>query len=494
MKKIGILFPHQLFRAHPMFAAVEAVYLVEEELFFNQYAFHQQKIAFHRASMKAMEQDLKAQKIPCHYIHAAAPEADIRKLMETLSNEQTEELHYIDPTDDWLMQRIEQQALRSGLSTKVYESPLFLNSRDDLNPFFRSDKKSFFQTTFYKQQRKKRNILMDENGEPAGGKWTFDADNRKKYPKQKVPPKVRYPDSNPLWDEAVSYTRKHFKNNPGQLTATPLYPFTPTDAQAWFDQFLETRFNEFGDYEDAMVQEERILHHSLLSPLINSGLLHPQEVLDQTLKYASAHNIPLNSTEGFVRQIIGWREFMRGMYACKGSEMRTANFWGFDRKIPASFYDGSTGIEPVDSAIKAVLETGYGHHIERLMVLGNFMLLCEFDPDEVYRWFMELFIDAYDWVMVPNVYGMSQFADGGLFATKPYISGSNYLKKMSDYPAGEWQIIWDGLFWRFIARHQDYFKGNPRLSMMVHTLERMPEEKKKEHLARADAFLQQLDA
>lgn len=177
---------------------------------------------------------------------------------------------------------------------------------------------------------------------------------------------------------------------------------------------------------------------------------------------------------------------------CKGSYSRTQNFWKFDRKIPASFYDGTTGISPIDTTIQKVLKTGYCHHIERLMILGNFMLLCEFDPNEVYRWFMELFIDAYDWVMVPNIYGMSQFADGGTFATKPYIGGSNYIKKMSNYPKADWQPIWDGLYWRFISVHRDFFSSNHRLSMMVSILNKMPAEKHQAHMANAENFLKTL--
>ena len=220
-------------------------------------------------------------------------------------------------------------------------------------------------------------------------------------------------------------------------------------------------------------KESSILNHSILSPLLNVGLILPTEVLNRTLNFAEKENIPINSTEGFVRQIIGWREFIRGMYVCKGSYSRTRNFWGFKGKIPKSFYDGTTCIDPIDKTIKKVLQTGYCNNIERLMILGNFMLLCEFDPDEVYRWFMELFIDAYDWVMVPNVYGMTLFADGGTFATKPYIGGSNYIKKMSNYPKGEWEQIWDGMFWRFVMKHQDFFRTNPRTSMLFHSLNKM---------------------
>jgi deoxyribodipyrimidine photolyase-related protein len=250
---------------------------------------------------------------------------------------------------------------------------------------------------------------------------------------------------------------------------------------------------EFGVYEDAIVADNSILHHSVLTPMLNVGLITPKEIIEACLVYAEENDVPLNSTEGFVRQIIGWREFIRGMYEARGSEERTTNFWKFKKKIPASFYDGTTGIPPIDQTIKKVLKTGYCNHIERLMVLGNFMMLCEFDPDEVYRWFMELFIDSYDWVMVTNVYGMSQFADGGLMATKPYISGSNYLMKMSDYKKGEWQTVWDGLFWRFMDTHRDFFLSNPRLGMLVHMFDKMPIEKQQEHRENGGLYMASLE-
>jgi deoxyribodipyrimidine photolyase-related protein len=208
---------------------------------------------------------------------------------------------------------------------------------------------------------------------------------------------------------------------------------------------------------------------------------------------AASKEIPLNSLEGFIRQIVGWREFIRLVYEREGTKQRTTNYWQFTRKIPKTFWTGDTGIAPIDCTIKKILKTGYAHHIERLMVLGNFMLLCEFDPDEVHKWFMEMFIDAYDWVMVPNVYGMTQFADGGLMTTKPYISGSNYLMKMSDYEKGSWQPIWDGLFWRFMHVHRDFFLQNPRIGMLVKTFDKMPEEKRNAHLQNANQYLQDLD-
>jgi deoxyribodipyrimidine photolyase-related protein len=227
--------------------------------------------------------------------------------------------------------------------------------------------------------------------------------------------------------------------------------------------------------------------------LLNTGLLDINFILDKTIVFYNKNDIPLNSCEGFIRQIIGWREFIRGIYTVKGSEERTKNFWGFKRKIPKSFYDASTGILPVDDSIRKILKTGYAHHIERLMILGNFMLLCEFDPDEVYRWFMEMFIDSYDWVMVPNVYGMSQFADGGLMSTKPYISGSSYILKMSNYKKGEWSGIWDSLFWNFIDNHRDFFDKNPRMRMLVRNFDKMDIGKRTNLLQSAHSFLENLN-
>lgn len=489
-KAINLIFPHQLFSKSPLLENGNEIYLIEEFLFFKQYNFHKQKIAFHRASMKAFQRFLEKKEKKVHYIDSNSELSDIRNFSNEIDQKKIKEVHCIDPVDDWLEKRIKKMAGSCDLT--FYENPAFLNSKKDLEGFFKPDKKSFFQTTFYKQQRKNRKILLDKNQDPEGGSWTYDKENRKKYPKGKTPPSIQFPDATEFWEEACSYTKKHFQDNPGKLNKQPIYPINTEQAEAWFKQFLKSRFHEFGTYEDAIVKEESYLNHSLLSPLINVGFLLPEYVLEESLAFAKSENVPINSTEGFVRQIIGWREFIRGMYESKGSFSRTQNFWGFKRKIPVSFYDGSTGIEPVDQTIKKVLETGYCHHIERLMILGNFMLLCEFDPDEVYRWFMELFIDAYDWVMVPNVYGMSQFADGGLFATKPYVAGSNYLKKMSNYPKGEWESVWDGLFWRFIDAHSDFFKSNPRLSMMNHTWGKMDQKKKKAHLEKAEKFLEKL--
>ncbi|MEM8906495.1 MAG: cryptochrome/photolyase family protein [Bacteroidota bacterium] len=493
MSTLKLVFPHQLFEQIPFTESKAPILLIEEALFFRQYAFHQQKLAFHRASMQFYAQYLQQQGFEVTYIEAIDPRSDIRQLIPDLARQGVRSIDYIDPTDDWLERRLKRKTKEFDIELHRIDSPLFLNTQADLLPFFRADKKKFFLSLFYIEQRKKQQILLRDAEHPFGGIWSLDEENRKKYPRKKTPPVVVYPEVTTFYEEARQYVKTHFDHCPGELGEQPWYPINFEQSKAWLQQFLEQRFLAFGPYEDAMVMGQSILHHSVLSPLINVGLLSPQLVVQQSLAFAQTQAIPLNSTEGFIRQIIGWREFIRGVYECKGREERTKNFWGFQRKLPSTFYDGTTGILPLDLTIKTVLKTGYCHHIERLMVLGNFMLLCEFDPDAVYQWFMELFIDAYDWVMVPNVYGMSQFADGGLMSTKPYISGSNYLLKMSNFPKGDWQNTWDALFWRFLHVHRSFFLKNPRLGMLIRSFDKMPIEKQNRLLETAEAYLKQLE-
>jgi deoxyribodipyrimidine photolyase-related protein len=209
------------------------------------------------------------------------------------------------------------------------------------------------------------------------------------------------------------------------------------------------------------------------------GLLNPDEVVQQALVIAKKLKTPIHSLEGFIRQIIGWREFLYGIDSIYGEKQKEMNFFNHQGQLAKSWYEGTTGIPPLDDAIKKVQKMAYLHHIERLMIVSNLMLLAEVHPQEVYRWFMEMHLDSYEWVMGPNVYGMGQMSDGGIFATKPYISGSNYILKMSDYSKGDWCEIWDGLYWSFIEKHKAFFLKNPRLSMMVKLLEKMPEARKK---------------
>jgi deoxyribodipyrimidine photolyase-related protein len=362
-----------------------------------------------------------------------------------------------------------------------------LTDLDDFNDYASGHKKWYF-TDFYLAQRKRLGILLDADGKPVGGKWSFDTENRKKLPKDIQIPTINWPKPNKSVSEAQRYVEKQFPESPGAHEGFR-YPVNHAEAEQMLEDFMIHRLDEFGVYEDSIAANESFLFHSVLTPALNIGLLSPQQVIQAAMKRGG--KVPLNSLEGFVRQVIGWREYMRGVYVHLGRKQRCLNYWNHGREMPLALYTGSTGIEPVDNVIHRVLQTAYCHHIERLMVLGNFMLLCEIHPQAIYQWFMELFIDAYDWVMVPNVYGMSQYADGGLITTKPYISGSAYVLKMSNFKKGPWCAIWDALYWRFIDRHRDFFSKNPRMSVMVSQCNRLGP-RLAEHHRTAEKFLDAL--
>lgn len=469
---LWLVFPHQLFDRLP--EGVDAVAVVEESLFFHQYAFHKQKLIFHRATMRCYADRLQKRGYSVRYFGCDDGPVDIGECVRIWFEKGVSEFQLYRLEDDWLVQRLTAAAKSNNIDLVYHDTPQFLLNRVDVKSYF-AGKKHFLQANFYSAQRKQFQVLMDGT-KPLGGKWSFDEDNRERFPKGGVVPglkKGRTDDEDTYWIEAISYVQSHFPDAPGEAGGDFDYAISHEGAQRWLEYFIDHRLLHFGTYEDALVTKEPLLHHSLLSVYLNNGLLLPQNVLDAVLQEYRERDLPLNDVEGFVRQLLGWREFIRGLYLSVGRQQRTLNYWGYTRKIPKSFYDGTTGITPVDVVIKKVLKNGYCHHIERLMVLSNFMLLCDFDPDEVYRWFMELFLDSYDWVMVPNVYGMGQFADGGMMSTKPYISGSNYLMKMGDFEKGAWTEVWDALYWRFIDKHRDFFLKNPRMGVMVKSYDKM---------------------
>jgi deoxyribodipyrimidine photolyase-related protein len=490
-----LIFPHQLFKQHPALDKGRQVFLIEDPLFFGDVRyplnFHKKKLIFHRASMKAYEDYLTEQGYDVVYLQYSSFREDRRSnyLFVFFNKMRITTFHYADVTDFLLEKRIQNMAKDLSKRLVKYPTPMFLTDEEFLNNYF-SKKKSYLMASFYIAQRKQLNILV-EDGKPIGGKWSFDEENRKKLPKGFKSPLLNFPDDTEYEVEAIDYVEKYFPNNPGDGFDF-IYPVTFEQAEDWLIDFLENRFKYFGDFEDAIDSQETYLFHSVLTPLLNSGLLTPNQIIEKALNFAKENGVPLNSLEGFIRQIVGWREYMRAVYLHAGVKQRTTKFFKFNKKMPKAFYNGSTGIEPVDVVIKRVLEKAYSHHIERLMILGNFMLLCEIDPDEVYKWFMEMYIDAYDWVMVPNVYGMSQYADGGLICTKPYISSSNYILKMSNFEKGNWCEIWDALYWRFIFKHKKVLAKNPRMSMMIVQLNKMDDKKLKQHLNIAERFLEQL--
>jgi deoxyribodipyrimidine photolyase-related protein len=484
----AFIFPHQLYQSIP-FDKSTSIYLIEDELYFSQYRFHAQKLVLHRASMKYYQSQLEDQGYKVQYIDVD-PKQSLETAFQKLNDNKIERLNYTDTTDYLLERRMLRFGKEYKLELQKHKSENFLLTPDEFQQQLGKGKK-YFMAPFYIQQRKKFKMLLEDDGEPTGGRWSFDEDNRKKLPKNIQLPVYKASPQNEFVKEAQNYVSQKFPNAYGSSDGFN-YPTTHDEAKTALSDFLENRMQHFGEYEDAISKKESLLFHSVLTPALNIGLLTPKQIVDETLRLHVKKNFPLNSLEGFIRQIIGWREFMRGVYEFEGVRERTTNFFNFDKKIPESFWKGETGIEPIDDTIKKVLTNAYCHHIERLMLLGNFMLLCEFDPDEVYRWFMELFIDAYDWVMVPNVYGMSQYADGGFITTKPYVSGSNYVIKMSDYKKGEWCAVWDALYWRFLFKHQDIFKNNHRMSMMVNLVNKMEKSKLTAHLKVAEDFLKNL--
>jgi len=503
----ALVYPHQLFPDIGWMAGIKHVYMVEDPLLFRQYRFCRQKLMLHRASMKRYADGLKEQGKSVHYIDAKSID-HTSEIGQRLEADGICSLRAIDPEDHNLLLRLGAGCRRHGIELDVHPDPHFLTSTEDIEGFVEGKKKLFF-TNFYIEQRKRLEILIDAKQKPIGGKWSFDTENRKRLAAGIVPPSIGLCGLNEdervddlldaqelrYQEEAARYVDKEYPNAYGDRTGL-WFRSTHEGSQKHLQRFIKERLGLFGDYEDAIAKEHPFVFHSVLTPMLNIGLVSPREVVDGVLGEAERMSgrkgeIPMNSLEGFIRQVIGWREYMRLVYRKFGTQQRTRNYWDHSRRLPASFYDGTTGIEPVDHAIRTVLRYGYCHHIERLMILGNFMLLCEFHPDAIYQWFMEMFVDAYDWVMVPNVYGMSQHSDGGMITTKPYISGSSYVLKMSDFKKGAWTAVWDGLYWSFVAKHRGFFEQNPRMKVMASQIDRMGD-KLGVHQRAAEAFLKTL--
>ncbi len=463
--RAALVLPNQLCTPHAAVAGCGAVWVVEEPLFFTALPFLQQKIIYTRAAMKRFAAALPADRV-IHYLEAHDPLADIRRLVPYLRGLGYDELHLLDPADDWIERRLARACGEHAVALVIHPTPVFLNSHEEALEYTPTGPE-FYQLDFYKQQRSRRRLLLEPNGLPQGGHWSYDAHNRKPFPRSVAPPRPEAALGADSWiNEAQRYTTAHYAGNPGgaamrwQGGADGWWPTDAAGSEVWMADFFAKRFGQFGPYQDAILPQEHVLFHSAITPMMNLGLLTPARAVADAIAIGCTAGVPLESVEGFVRQLVGWREYVRTTYVQAGRRMRTGNFFGFkNRPLPRAFWTGETGLSPVDNVVQKVLRIGWCHHIERLMVLGSALLLCEAHPDEVYSFFSALFVDAYDWVMVPNVYGMSQFADGGLTATKPYISSSAYLLRMGRYDKGLWTGIWDALFWRFLLVHGPAIRG-----------------------------------
>ena len=447
---------------------------------------HKLKIILFLSSMRSYAEELKKNGFKVNYVDLKN-EFKIsyeKKLEKFATKHKFDELVSFEIEDKFFEKKIKTLCNKNNIKWTQLQSPMFINSRDEFKEYLNKTKKPFM-ANFYKIARAKTDILMDK-GKPKGGKWSFDEENRNKLPKHiKIPSMIKINETKHTKDLKIKI-QDLFSSHPGNVENFWL-PTTYDDSIKWLDHFILKKFNLFGDYEDAVDTNNNFLFHSALSPLINIGLLTPEIIIERIKKVE--RKIKINSYEGYVRQIIGWREFMRGIYQNYDKKLEEGNFFRHKNSLTKSWYDGTTGLDPLDHSIKNAQKYGYTHHIERLMILCNIMNLCEIKPNQVYNWFMEMFVDSSDWVMSPNVYGMGLFSDGGIFSTKPYICGSSYFMKMMNFKKGPWNEIMDGLYWRFINKNRKFFQSNPRLSMMVSVYDKMNSDRKNNIIKKANQFI-----
>lgn len=458
---------------------------------------HQQKLVLFLAAMRSYRDELLARRFDVRY-ETLADESYEAKLLRWVRTHKITALRTWEIEDKFFEQRLHEFADSQNLELEFIPSPMFLTTREQFHDWRASHR--LFMADFYRWQRQRLGILVEARGQPTGGQWSFDADNRKALPRKLGLPLLRTAPATAHVRDVIHVVRDRFGDHPGELDEKRWWlPTTRAKALDHLQDFLENRLELFGPYEDALTDRDPFVFHSVLTPSLNLGLITPAEVIEKTLRVATDRKLPIASVEGFVRQVIGWREFIRGVYREYSEQQEASNFFGAQRRLTKHWYDGTTGLLPLDLAIRKAHRWGWTHHIERLMVLGNLMTLCEIEPTDAHRWFMEMYVDSSDWVMGPNVYGMGTFADGGMFATKPYLCSSNYLLKMSDYGkprAGEtdWCEIMDGLYWRFVDRHREFFAGQARLGHVVALLDRMDARRRQQISIAAEEFLARVTA
>jgi deoxyribodipyrimidine photolyase-related protein len=389
------------------------------------------------------------------------------------------------------------------LAVHVLPDTRFLASHEAFETWA-SGKKQLRMEFFYREMRRKTGLLMDDK-DPLGGQWNYDAENRKKLPKGHALPARPSATPDAITLEVMALVKQHFGTGDeahfGTLEGFG-WPVTAAEAQAHFEDFLDHCLPHFGDYQDAMKSGETFMYHALIATSLNLGLLDPLEVCRAAEARLTNQQAPLNAVEGFIRQILGWREYIRGIYWLKMPDYEQENFFGHDRALPDFFYSGDTDMACLREAVEASKTHAYAHHIQRLMITGNFALLAGLAPEAVNRWYMEVYADAYQWVQLPNTHGMALFADGGLVASKPYVSSGAYIHRMSDYckdcryqvkkPNGDDACPFNYLYWDFMMRHADTLSKNPRMGMVYRNLEKMDEAKKSAAKASATKFLEAL--
>lgn len=449
---------------------------------------HKKKIAFLFSAMRHFAQRLKEQNYRVEYTQLDDPDntrsfhGEVKRL---LAKHDADQIIVTHPGEYRVLDAIRQMENALGLPVDIREDDRFLCTPDAFRAWAK-DRKQLRMEYFYREVRKEYSILM-EGDTPAGGKWNYDAENRKPPKEGLTIPAPYTAEKDPITQDVISCVANHFGNHFGDIE--PFYfAVTREDALHVLAQFIEQRLPYFGDYQDAMIQGEPWMYHSHISFYLNCGLLLPIECVRAAENAYFEGAAPLNAVEGFVRQIIGWREYVRGIYWLKMPGYSDENFFSADRTLPDFYWTADTTMNCLRQCVLETKQNAYAHHIQRLMVLGNFALLAGIDPSEVNEWFLIVYADAYEWVELPNVSGMILFADGGYLASKPYAAGGSYINKMSNYckschykvskKNGPDACPFNYLYWGFLDRNREKLAGNHRIGMMYKTLDRMGEEKK----------------
>lgn len=485
-KTLRLILGDQLNAQHSWFSTVnnEYTFVMIESREEGSYAPHHiQKVVGIFSAMRQFAHSLKSQGHQLHYHKILdSTEANLRTVLASIAHQYGTERIELQEPDEWRLREDLEQLKDEGFKITWCSSEHFISTRKEFQELFEG-KKTFLMETFYRALRRRTGILMDM-GQPAGGKWNYDAQNRKKLPKNHLPPPPFVPStdvSTELKDALAAQLPTIGKlKNPKHF----YWPTTPTQAWEIFDHWLQYGLPSFGDYQDALTTKSWSLYHSRISFALNTKMIQPLDVCQRVeAHYRANPEVPLNAVEGFIRQILGWREFMRCVYWHRMPEFAAENFFGFDRKLPQWFWNGETKMKCLSHTIGQSLNHGYAHHIQRLMVTGNFTLLAGIDPDEVDLWYLGIYIDAFEWVEITNTRGMSQYADGGWIATKPYVSSANYMKKMGDYcdqcfynpktKTEDDSCPFNALYWNFFDSQRDKLQSNFRLGMVYRTYDKM---------------------
>ena len=511
----------QLLPEHPLLRGPRSdrwVAMVESAPRARRLRYHQQKLTLLYAAMRhhAMALEQAGHQVLYHRLEDPLPTAESQSTKTQAADlpdsadvfaawihrHEVRAIHLLEPNDFHSQAALPALAERLGVPIHTHPTPHFLLPRQDFLAWAK-DRRSLVMEQHYRRLRKELGILLDAEGQPLGGVWNTDADNRQtraQFRKARpLVPKLPPPVADPLVQDVAAQVARLFSDHPGRA-ADQWLPVTRAGALAWLERFVAERLEGFGPWEDLMVDQEPVLFHSVLSPLLNIGLLTPLECVQAAEAALERGRAPLASVEGFVRQIIGWREFINGMYWRHMPDYATVNALEAHRPLPRWAYTGETELRCMSQAIQGAIRLGYNHHIQRLMVLGNYFLLGGYQPQEVLRWYLEMYSDAYDWVMVPNVLGMVLYADGGWLATKPYAAGPAYLDRMGDHCAhcrynpkvktGPDACPFQALYWSFQSRHAPRFRNHPRQAMMVRQLDRMDDDMRVGYEQTAESFLE----